>query len=158
MVRLPEVEIPIARKAAGSTVQLSLFANSALVGVASNTDSNATPGFRAGGCLDKKTARRSGPFHLVKYRCCSSGRTALWDFCHPCRETGSAGRVSDHRLAADRVSVPAIDSAGRVCFGSSWCFLSWEHHHNGRGFGFVPIKEKRQFALPPRYDGQPDIC
>ena len=26
---------------------------------------------------------------------------------------------------------PALDSAGRVGSGLSYCFLSWEHHNNG---------------------------
>jgi hypothetical protein len=81
--------------------------------------------------MEKRPARRSGPFLLVTYRCRSFGRAALSDFYYPCREPGSAGPVSGRRLAADRVSDPAIDSAGRVGFGSSCCFLSWEHRDNG---------------------------
>jgi hypothetical protein len=72
-----------------------------------------------------------GPFLLVTYRCCSSGRAALWDFYHPCRGPDSAGPVSGRRLVADRASDPALDSAGQVGFGSSCCFLSWEHRDNG---------------------------
>ena len=68
-----------------------------------------------------------GPFLLVTYRCCSFGRAALWDFYHPCRGPDSAGPVSGRRLVADRASDPALDSAGQVGFGSSCCFLSWEH-------------------------------
>ena len=80
---------------------------------------------------EKETARRSGPSLLVTYRCRSFGRAALWDFYHPCREPGSAGPVSSRRLVVDRASDPALDFAGRVGFGSSCCFLSWEHHNNG---------------------------
>ena len=72
-----------------------------------------------------------GPFLLVTYRCCSFGRAALWDFYHPCRGPDSAGPVSGRRLVADRASDPALGSAGRVGFGSSCCFLSWEHRDNG---------------------------
>src|ERR1019366_4349511 len=72
-----------------------------------------------------------GPFLLVTYRCCSFGRAALWDFYHPCRGPDSAGPVSGRRLVADRASDPALDSAGQVGFGSSCCFLSWEHRDNG---------------------------
>jgi hypothetical protein len=82
------------------------------------------------------------------YRCCSSDRAAPWDSYRPCREPGSAGQVSDHRLAADRVSDPAIDLAGRVGFGSSCCFLSWERPYNDPVFGFVPIKEKAACMSP----------
>jgi len=90
----------------------------------------------AGGIEAQENAQRengpqSGPFLLVMYRYCSFGRAAPWDFDCPCREPGSAGPVFGHRLAADRVSGPAFDSAGRAGFGSSCCFLSWEHHDNG---------------------------
>jgi hypothetical protein len=77
----------------------------------------------------KENGPPSGPFLLVTYRCCLFGRAALWDFYHPCRGPGSAGPVSDRRLVADRASDP-VDSAGRVDFGSSCCFLSWEHRDN----------------------------
>jgi hypothetical protein len=72
-----------------------------------------------------KTARRSGPFLLVTYQYCSFARAALWDFWYPCRESGFAGRVSDRHLAVDLASGPVLDSADRVGFGSSCCFLSW---------------------------------
>jgi hypothetical protein len=55
------------------------------------------------------------------------------------------------------VSDPAIDCAGRVGFGSSCCFLSWEHHDNGSESGPVPIKQKRRIASPPQCNFQPDI-
>jgi hypothetical protein len=78
-----------------------------------------------------ETARRSEPLPLVTCRCCSFDRAALWDFFHLLREPGSAGPVSDRRLAVDQASDSAIDCAGRVGFGSSCCFLSWEHDSNG---------------------------
>jgi hypothetical protein len=81
--------------------------------------------------MEQKNGPRSGPFLLVTYRCRSFGRAALWDFYHPCRVAGSAGPVSGRRLVADQASDPALDSAGRVGFGSSCYFLSWEHHDNG---------------------------
>jgi len=71
---------------------------------------------------EEKTARRSGPSLSVTYRCRSFGRAAVWDFCHPLREPGSAGPVSDRRPAAERASAPAIDSVGQAGFGSS-CLL-----------------------------------
>jgi hypothetical protein len=78
------------------------------------------------------TARRSGPFVLVMYRWCSFDRKALWDFCHPCPEPGSAGPVSDRHPGVDRASGPVRGSAGRRDgSGSSYHFLSWEHHTNG---------------------------
>jgi hypothetical protein len=53
--------------------------------------------------------------------------------------TGSVGQVSGRRLV-DRVSDPVIAPAGRVEFGSSCCFLSWERRNNGYKSGVVPIK------------------
>src|SRR6202521_1338082 len=102
----------------------------------------------------KDTARRSGPSLLVTYRSCSFGRAALWDFYCPCQEPGSAGPVSSRRLVVDRVSDPALDSAGRVGSGSSCCFLSWEHHHNN-GSQFAPFR-KNNGSLHC-CQGQPDI-
>jgi|KBSMisStaDraftv2_1062788.scaffolds.fasta_scaffold229102_2 hypothetical protein len=78
-----------------------------------------------------KTARRSEPLPLVTCRCRSFDRAALWDFFHLLRKLGSAGPVSDRRLAVDQASDPAIDCVGRVDSGSSCCFLSWEHDSNG---------------------------
>jgi hypothetical protein len=63
---------------------------------------------------------------IVRYRCRFFGQAGLSDFPHPFRESGSAGRVSGHRLA-DRTSDPGFDSAGPVGFDWSSCFLSWEH-------------------------------
>lgn len=94
--------------------------------------------------VSKKPARLSGPSLLVTCRYCSFGRAALWDFCHPCQEPDSADPVSARRPAADQASDPALDSVGRVGFGSSCCFLSWEHHNNGSES--APF---RQFALHP---------
>lgn len=91
----------------------------------------------------KGPARRSGPFLLVTYRCRSFGRAALSDFYRPCREPGSAGPVSGRRLAADRVSDPAIDCADRVGFGSSCCFLSWERQCNVSTPPSFPAKRNR---------------
>ena len=115
---------------------------------------NLDRAYDCGNSLGKWPTRQSGPFLLVTYRCRSFGRTALSDFYFLCRELGSAGPVSGRRLAADRVSDPAIDCAGRVGFGSSCCFLSWEHHDNGSECGPVPIKQKRR---TPLCNFQPDI-
>jgi hypothetical protein len=72
------------------------------------------------------------------------------------QESGSVGRVSDRRLAADRAFDPAIGSAGRVGFGSSWVFPFMGTSEQRIRVGVVPIKEKWQFALSPPCDGQPD--
>ena len=79
----------------------------------------------------KKTARRSEPLPLVTCRCRLFDRAAPWGLFHLLRELGSAGPVSDRRLAVDQASDPAIDCVGRVGSGSSCCFLSWEHDSNG---------------------------
>ncbi len=88
--------------------------------------------------MAQKSGPRSEPLLLVTYRCRSFGRVALWDFYHPCRLPGSAGPVLGRRLVAGRASDPALDSAGRIGFGSSCCFLSWEHHDNGSESAHVP--------------------
>jgi hypothetical protein len=117
---------------------------------------NAAPGLSLTAAR-KEAARRSGPLLSVRCRCRSFDHATPWDCCRPCREPDSAGRLSGHRLAAGRAFDLASGSAGRAGFGSSCCFLSWERRYNGSESGFVPIKEKWQFALQTRCHGERDI-
>jgi hypothetical protein len=100
------------------------------------------PSPNAHAAAETKRPAEAGRLLSITYRCRWSGRTALWDACHPLREPDSAGRVSGRRPAAGRASEPAFDSAARAGFGSSWCFLSWERQYNGPPSGFVPDQER----------------
>jgi hypothetical protein len=117
---------------------------------------NATPRtFALTGWPEKQRPAEASRLSLITYRYRWFGRAALWDVCHPLREPGSAGQVSDRRPAAGRASEPAFDSAAPVGFGSSWFFLSWEHQNNGPPSRFVPDKKEMRLAMPQPC--QPDL-
>jgi hypothetical protein len=93
----------------------------------------------------------------VRCRCRFFGPEALSELPHHHRDSGSVGRASERRPAADPVLGPEFGSVGRVGFGSSCCFLSWERRTNGPDSPGVPKKEKSNYDYPPLFGDGEDI-